>query len=419
MPTRPLSRLALAVGLLVGCDSTDSGGSPDGPADDPLWDDRYVPAYRLTFADADWAAQMEALIPTDACADREYIEATLEYDNPMTQTTETVEHVGVRYRGHSALTDGQRWGFKLSFDEFSPGAAFHDVDNLNLLGTEGDFSLMRERIAQQVMREAGVPAPLVGHAQLTINGEYQGVFPVAEEPDDDAYLDHHFDDDSGGLYKVEGYCGGTADFDDHGDEADDYNERYEPRADTTDEMVLADIYPLIQCAQGNDTQLVSCLPGLIDLDEWITEMAVDMVLPDVDGLAGAGQNFMLYDDPATGTFVVYPWDKDQAFSISAAASTSIWDLHPSWATPPDLTVRIRRLWADEFCAEVLRVAELARPSALREESARIRGYLEEPISRDPWFAANGQSWSGAVGALESDFESHHDDVVAEATACSP
>lgn len=418
---RSLFPWALLLAALPGCDSgTDSGsGSPSGPANDPVWDDRYVPAWRITFADSDWAARMEALIPDDACADREYLEATVEYDNPMTGETERYERVGVRYRGHSALTEGQRWGFKLSFDEFVPGVEFHDVDNLNLLGTEGDFSLMRERIAQKVMRDAGVPAPRVGHAQVTINGEFQGVFPLAEEPDDDAYLDNHFDDDSGGLYKAEGYCGGTADFADHGDDADDYNERYEPKAGTTDEMVMADIVPLIRCAEGNDAQLVQCLPTHINIDEWLTEIAVDMVLPDVDGLAGTGQNFMLYDDPTTGTFVVYPWDKDQAFSTSAATSTSIWDLHPSWGAPPELTLRLRTLWADEFCGEVLRVAELASPAVLRGESARIAGYLEEPMSRDPWFAANDRSWSGAVGALDTDFEARHDAVVAEATACRP
>jgi hypothetical protein len=359
------------------------------------------------------------LIPTDQCADRPFLEATVAYENPATGETETYDRVGVRYRGHSALTAGQRFGFKLSFNEYDPQAGFHDLHNLNLMGTEGDFSLMRERLAQALEREAGVPAPRVVHAELYVNGEYQGVFTFPEEPDDDPYLDHHFADQSGGLYKVDGYCGGTGDFVSYGADPTTYTDRYEPKADTPIDQLGVDLFPLFACVAKSDAELATCLRELVDVDEWITEIALDMVMPDVDGFPGAGQNFMLYRDPTAGRFVVYPWDKDEAFAMDNPVSRSIWDLHPAWAVPNALSQRIRAVWAADFCAEVLRIAALAAPDRMEARAETLRSLLGGPMATDPWYAEQGRTWAWDVDTLERDFSAHHDEVVAEATACTP
>lgn len=389
------------------------------PIGDPVWDPTVVPVYRITFAETDWEGALAALIPDDSCDDRPYLVAEVDYENPRSGETEHADRVGVRYRGHSALSEGQRFGFKLSFNEAVDEGEFHGLHNVNLMGTEGDFSLMRERLAQQVGREAGVPAPRVSHARLYVNDTYLGVFPFPEEPDDDPYLDNHFEDTTGGLYKVDGYCGGAGDFVRYGDDPSRYVERFEPKADTTVEQLEADLFPLFDCAAEPDDELRRCLPELIDVDEWITEIAVDVVLPDVDGLAGAGQNFLLYDDPADGRLVVYPWDKDQAFSTDNAVSRSIWSIHPAWAEPNALASRIRTVWAEEFCAEVLRVAALADPGTLEARAETLRELLREPMADDPWYAAEGRTWDWDVDSLVRDLSEHHDDAVAEATACSP
>lgn len=399
--------------------SGDTGPIVPGPATDAVWDGDFVPVYRISFPTEDWAAQLAALIPTDECADRGYLEAAVTYENPESGETETYPRVGVRYRGHSALREGQRFGFKFSFNEYDSAEEFHDLHNVNLMGTEGDFSLMRERLAQDIEREFGVPAPRVNHVQLYVNEVYQGVFPFPEEQDDDPYLDHHFADQTGGLYKVDGYCGGVADFESHGDDPSKYVDRYEPKADTTTAQLQADLFPLFACAAGSDSALASCLPTLVDVPEWLTEIAIDTVLPDVDGLAGVGQNFMMYRDPTTGLLVVYPWDKDQSFSIANAVSRSIWDLHPAWGAPPELTTRLRTVWKDDYCAAVLRVAAVATPTEMASRAEALRTLLAAPMATDPWYAANDHTWKYDVDALVDDFAEHHDEVVAEATACTP
>ena len=403
----------------AGVDSADSGSPDTGPATDAVWDGAYVPVYRITFPTDDWPAELDALRPTEECADRAYLEAAVTYENPQSGETEAYPRVGVRYRGHSALSAGQRFGFKLSFNEYDSAEEFHDLHNVNLMGTEGDFSLMRERLAQDIERELGVPAPRVNHVQLFINDVYQGVFPFPEEQDDDPYLDHHFADQTGGLYKVDGYCGGVADFEVHGSDPSKYVDRYEPKADTTTAQLEADLFPLFACAEGSDSALATCLPTLVDVPEWLTEIAIDMVLPDVDGLAGVGQNFMIYRDPTSTLLVVYPWDKDQSFSLSNAESRSIWGLHPAWGAPPELTTRLRTVWKDDYCAAVLRVAALVTPGAMASRAEVLRALLQGPMADDPWYPANDRTWKYDVDALIDDFSDHHDEVVAEAIACTP
>jgi hypothetical protein len=416
---------ALAV-LLPACDPVDPGAPLDGTAlesgaDDPLWDLDTLPIFRLSLP-SDWAAQMEALIPGDGewCEPRQTIRGSLDFENPQSGQSEHYDDVDVRYRGHSALTAGQRWGIKLAFDNVDADARFHELKHVNLQGTEGDASLMREFIALRWHRQAGVPAPRVGHARVYINDEYQGVFPNSEEADDQAFLDHHFDDASGHLYKSEGYCGGGADFEYRDDDPDSYDQRYEPKAGTVTDDLAEDMVPFLVClgAAGSDVDAVhACAEQWIDVDEWLAEMAVDALMPDVDGLAGAGQNVMFYSDPSTKKFVAYPWDKDQAYSTDNLETPDIFTFHPPWQDPPVFTTQLRQARADDYCATLSALAGDHTPSALAAEIEERRAFLSPYMRTDPYF--EGQQWDSYATGLDDDYASHHDDVASQAEDCNP
>ncbi|MBM4367663.1 MAG: CotH kinase family protein [Deltaproteobacteria bacterium] len=409
--------------FLLACDRAvgeDTSGEPEGPADDPVWDDRYLPVYRITIDAEDWAGDLAALHETDTCEQRNYRPASVDYENPQSGETESYDNVGIRYRGHSALEGDNRFGFKLSFDEYDEAGEFHGLHKVNLNGTEGDSSLMRERLAQWVMRSAGVPAPRVTHTRVYVNGEYQGIFPFTEEPDDQVYLDAHFDDPDGSLFKINGYCEGDGDFEWKGDEVDKYDGRYEAKAGTGEEAFTEELIPMIACASDeDDAAMLACVDEHIDVAEFFTEIAVDMALPDVDGMAAVGQNFLLYHDPSTGLFVAYPWDKDQSFRVSDALSDTIWDLHPTWKEEggPEFLRRLRALRSGEFCDEVLRVADITDPAALGDELDRVESLLDGYIGDDPWFAEG--DWSYHVESVREAIAERHEAVVAEATSCTP
>lgn len=433
--------LHLQSAALLACDpsrvNTDEGGEPDGPADDDVWDDRYVPEYRLTIPGSDWESALWTLHQTDTCEERAYTSASFTYDNPKTGETETYENVGVRYRGQSALDEGSdnRFGLKVAVNEYIPEQEFHGLHNLNFMGTEGDFSLLRERMVQSVMRDAGVPAPRLTHVKLWVNDVFYGVMPFPEEQDDDPYLDAHFDDDNGYLYKINGYCEGDGDFLYKGDNVDKYDGRYEAKADTPEEAYTTHLMPFLDCADDyspsefdtdNDTAMETCIESWIDVPEWLAEIAVDVAVLDVDGLQGTGQNFMLYWDPSIERFVVYPWDKDSVFRANNAESPgddSIWRTFPFWKgednnLPPAFPEDLRRAYADEYCATVLDVAALTSAETLGAKLETARALLDGFILDDPLYG-DEYNWEYEVDSLLGEITTRNAQIIDEAEICSP
>jgi spore coat protein CotH len=328
----------------------------------------------------------------------------------------------VRYRGHNVYDESalERRGFKLSFDEFVPDRVFHGVDKINLLGTEGDYTLLRERLALGLMRDAGVIAPRVTHARLYVNGRYMGVFPNSEEADDQAFLDAHFEDPDGAYFKVKGYCGDRATLQLVSEDPAAYLATYEPKAGTSEAEVTERLIPMLACASTpSDEDLAACLPEHVDVDQWLTEIAVDMVLPDVDGMAGAGQNFLLYAPPDE-PFVVIPWDKDLSLTLGnhAVSDGSIFALEPMWleGSTPVLVDRMRTIYRERFCGHVLDVAARYAPEVLDPELAALETLLRPHIESDPFL--DGQTWGWILDDLRETIQVRHQQVVEEASRCS-
>ena len=422
--------------LLLACTAKDVPVADDTgtPSDTGLagsgWDEPEHPVFstetlqtvRITLQD-DWEEVLWTYAQgDDPCEGRRSIPGSVVFENAVTGVTEDLGSADVRFRGHSALADGpdsttERPGFKLDFEDY--GGEYQGREKLNLLGTEGDYSLMREVLAFKLMRQLGLPAPYAGFAQVYVNDQLMGVYPLSEEADDQDFLDAHFDDPDGNFYEVEGYCGGTGRLTWLGESVDDYVDIYDPKAGTPDKAILDDLEPLLDCVtnSGHD-EFVACLPEHVDLDAFLTLVAADMVMPDVDGLPSAGQNYLLYADPSDG-FVPISYDKDQAFDLSNVTSESIYALHPVWAADQEVELvdRLRELFDDEYCAAVLEAARWVEPSVLSVQVEATRAHLSAAIDADPFIDLD--RWNSVVNDIVDVAEIHHPAVVAEATACSP
>lgn len=408
--------------LVAACGMSGSNAVTVG-ASDPVWDPLAIPILRITFETDDWASELAEEVPTDPCADRTYVQADLEYENPQTGETERYTDVGVRYRGHSALfveneSSDNRWGYKISFDEYVEDRTFHGLKKLVLLGTEGDYSLLRERLALQLMREAGVPASRANHARVYVNGEYQGLFPNVEEADDGPFLEARFGDKEGSLYKAAGYCLST-NMDYEGEDILSYD-TWESKTGTDDEDKVDDLIPMFRCLAPGEDDFEACIQDWVDVDEWFTEMAVDVLLPNIDGMQSTGQNILLFRPESTGEFVVYPYDMDLAFygTPTDFASTGIFDMRPNWeATPPVLPRALREAWPDEYCEKVLEVSALFEPDRLEARIQELAAFLEPDIYPDPLLGH--ERWSWAVDDVLEVATTWSAEVIEDAERCDP
>jgi hypothetical protein len=186
---------------VVGIDVVgDTAGQNQTPEDD-IFDQTVVPVYRLQFADDDWRAELDALVPADICTARGTLKATLSYENPHTGQTEVYPDVEVRWRGQSALKSNSRLGFKVAFDGVGlEDRRFHGEKKINLEGREGDPTFVAQGAGYHLAELLGLPAPREAHAVVYANDVYLGLFPLSEEPDDQPFIDAHFGGMAGDLY---------------------------------------------------------------------------------------------------------------------------------------------------------------------------------------------------------------------------
>ena len=191
--------IAIVAAALVACTPAARPVVTAPPSVDPFSDGR-LDTYAFTVADEDW----RRLVAT--AREERYVPAIL------TVSGERVGTVGLRFKGswgtlHScfdAATGTQRCpkaSLKVKFDEYQRGKRHRGLARVNLHSMVRDPSALHERLAYDLFRRAGIPAPRAVHAQVTINGRYHGLHALVEAIDR-RFVTHHWPAAAdGNLYK--------------------------------------------------------------------------------------------------------------------------------------------------------------------------------------------------------------------------
>lgn len=135
---------------------------------------------------------------------------------------ETFYRVGIRPKGNTSLSaivsdpDTNRYSFKLEFDHYVDGQTCWGLDKLVLNNNYADATNMKEALVYDMYQYLGADASLYNYAQISVNGEYWGVY-LALEAVEDSFLLRNYGAESGELYKPEGVGGGAGDKDGMGD----------------------------------------------------------------------------------------------------------------------------------------------------------------------------------------------------------
>ena len=151
---------------------------------------------QIIVKDSDWADML-----ANAQA-KEYIPATVIINGVK------IKNAGIRPKGNSSLSavarndSTDRFSFKIEFDHYVNGQSWLGLDKLALNNMHGDASYMKEYLAYDLMREAGVATPVYTFCNISVNGELWG-FYLAIEALEDSYAKRYFGNDHGKLYKPE------------------------------------------------------------------------------------------------------------------------------------------------------------------------------------------------------------------------
>jgi len=253
------------------------------------------------------------------------IEAKVEVPADIVIFGELYENVGFRMRGQFSMRmSGEKKPWKVNTDAYVDGQEIYNLHMLVFINNLGDQSLIREKLAYEMMRFAGAPASHVAFIEFWIDiiddeeaPEYYGVYTMVERVDR-KFLANRFGQENvdGALYKASHAQRGPMDLAYYGDDISSYpptNGEYayglmsDPQDhDYGDLLELIKIIDGTEYATGDD--FAAALEAVFNVDSFLRYMAVNTSLGNWDSYPQTGNNYYLYHNPGTDLFEWIPWD---------------------------------------------------------------------------------------------------------------
>ncbi len=291
------------------------------PPASAVFDNAAVHEIRLTFKQANWYEQLTA----DYAAARDntpYREASIVWGQYR------FDVVGVRFKGNSSYNGAttRKKPFRIKLNEFVKGQKIEGMASFGLSNGWNDPSFVRENAYYDMAAKTILPAPRSNFAALYVHDEYWGLYILGEIVNGD-FLDHHFSkaDQDGNLYKASDPGANLAYL---GEDPAAYQrffskESNEDADDWTDLIELARIFD-----QTPSAELPAKLADLVDVDSFLTALALDNLTVNTDSYVGMAQNYYLYRRASDNKWVWIPWDPSLAFGALGQGSSA--DLTLEW-----------------------------------------------------------------------------------------
>jgi spore coat protein H len=294
-----------------------------------------------------------------------------------------VRNAAIRVRG-VASRNGHKPSFRLDFNRYVTGQTFFGLDALTLDSSWQDPSMITNRLAMVLFRQMGIAAPRLAHVRLFAGAarEYVGVYAVTEEVVE-SFLRDRFGEDTGYLYEFNHLENDNWGFQDPGPRLGWYVPRFSPKTHEFESvanlyMPIRDLVQRINDAPQSD--LESRLGGYLDVNAFITQLAIQNFVAQSDGLVGGAgaNNFYLYRFAGKNLSVLIPWDQGNAFTAS--------DLPPSYDM--NTNVLALKIWNEpkyraQYLATLLQIADLvSREGFLLTEAQRDYQQIRDAVYAD-------------------------------------
>jgi spore coat protein H len=216
-------------------------------------------------------------------------------------------NVAIRLKGGpgSFRQFDDRPAFTINFDKFAPGQTFHGLKKLHLNNSVQDSSLLAEKLCREMFEAAGVPAPRAGHAFVSINDRRMGLYVLIEGVNKQ-FLKRYFAEAGGNVY--DGHSG------------NDVNQRMRTNAGDApkDQSRLAALAAAVRLPNLKERR--AALERTLDVERFISFMAVEVITSHWDGYSLGRNNFRIFHDMTTDRMVFLPQGLDQTFQRKEIAA---------------------------------------------------------------------------------------------------
>jgi spore coat protein H len=226
---------------------------------------------------------------------RKYVKATLKDGHTV------YANIGVHLKGAAGSFRGidDKPGLTLNMNKFDEEKLFHGMDKFHLANSVQDPSYLSELICGEMFRAAGVPASRVSHAIVTVNGRKRGMYYL-KEGYDKYFLRRHFGNRNGNLYD--------------GGFLRDVDQPLQLLTGKDDVKPHSDLKALTAAARiGNAKQRFEKLETILDMDKFLSYLALEVITWDWDGYPMNRNNYRIYHDPKRDKLVFIPSGMDQMY----------------------------------------------------------------------------------------------------------
>jgi hypothetical protein len=212
-----------------------------------------------------------------------------------------VEDAGVKLKGHGSYQPiDEKPSWTVHFAEYSADRRMRGLKKIHLNNSLQDATYLKEQLASELFRAANVPVPRVAHALVRLNGRSLGLYVVKEGYTRD-FIRRHFEAADGELYD-----------DDDGHDIDHRMDLDLPGSSSEDQVELK---RLADAALEPDLdRRWQRLERSLDVDQFLTFMAMELMTGQWDGYCLGQNNFRVYHDPRSDKIVFLPSGLDQALS---------------------------------------------------------------------------------------------------------
>lgn len=290
---------------------------------------------------------------------REYVRATLRDGSVV------VRDVGIRLKGHGTFQPiDKKPALAVKVNEFVSGQEFHGLTKLVLNNSIMDPSYARELLAGQLFREAGLPAARGAHVKVQLNGRDLG-FYVLMEAMNKSFLKREFGNGGGNLYEGE-----TKDIDQKLDQ------------ENGDDTSQNDLKALAAAARAPLHERLSRLETVLDVDQFASFLAMEMLTANIDGYAFNRNNYRVFHHPKSDKLMFLPHGLDATFgSASFKPPTNSLVVGALWQVPEFREKFHARM--GELAEKVWRVDSLTNQvHVLMARVAAASPALAEPLEKE-------------------------------------